>query len=140
MPSKLDHMMQYQVEKISTHDKKPAIIFENGAKIILDEKPKAIEDVAGARLKSVEDKGELGEQLFFTKGQAGVDQVEYVITLDKGEYKIFDPATKKLVDPNVVIDPNEGLPPEPIERLAEGPTTQEESGGDEGKEKAGATE
>jgi hypothetical protein len=125
--NRVDHLVQYSVERVSRHEKKPAIVFENGVKIVLDEKVKDIQtaELDGARLQSVEDKG-ICEQLFFVKGDP---QLQISLVLDKGKYQIFDPVTNKLVDPHAEIDPNADLPPDPsADRIKEGPTEEGESG------------
>jgi len=121
--SRADHLIQYSVERVSTHEKKPAIVFENGAKLVLDKK-KGIElaELQGSRLLSIEDRGN-SDQLFFVNE----DNTQTAITLDHGTYHIYDPVTDTLVDPHAEIDPNADLPPDPsAERIKEEGTGGEE--------------
>jgi hypothetical protein len=144
MQPQLDHLVQYEVERISTHEKKPSIVFEDGRKIVLPRKPKQADALIGSRLQSIEDKGPEME-LNFTKGQPGVDLLEIAVPVTKGEYTIYDPRINKTVDPHQPFDPNQGLPPEPTARISEGPTDEEVgkelSRGEQGQEEeAGTTE
>lgn len=130
MRPRLEHLVQYQVSEIATRDKKQAIVFENGAEIQPDKKIKAAEELVGARLQAVEDRGD-SEQLFFVRGEGPSDQVQVAITVDKGNYKLLDPRLEEAVDPHEEIDPNADLPPDPsADRVKEG-STEEDTGGEE---------
>jgi hypothetical protein len=118
MQPKLDHLIQYKVERFSTHDKKPAIVFENGVKIITDRviKNKLQKEFVGQRLLNVWLAESGAETLFFGNGMT--------LELMPG-YRLYDPVSNSVIDPD--DEPVNELPPDPSpDRLKEGPDEDNE--------------
>jgi len=114
---RLDHLIGRAVEKISTHEKNPALCLEGGFKIILtDRRTKWHKDLVGQRFISVEDYPNDSVRLLF-------NQDEEVALKDK--LLIYSPDHDDTFDPFAIYETE--IPPDPSpDRLREGPDENEE--------------
>jgi hypothetical protein len=111
---RLDHFFGYEVEKISTHDKAPALVLDGGSKFVLTDKRLGWnKDFKGQRFQSFE---QLADDLtlHFEKGSQ---------TVPLSKLEIYDPETDEVFNPFAV--PEDELPPEPTDRIADEPTDEE---------------